>query len=108
VPEARILPPYERARGLGSDNVAGLSRLAAAVFNGAYPLTHIDFEDDALPVKVSLDAFSPFIPHDAEESGLPLALLRCRPTRARVFITEGGDVRSMRAPSRSITARHHV
>jgi len=28
-------------------------------------------------VKVSLDAFSPSIPHNAEESGLPVALLRC-------------------------------
>ncbi len=76
--EARILPPYEGPSGLGSDNVPGLSRLAGAIFSGEFPLAHIDFHDDELPVHVSLDAFSPFIPHDPEESGLPVAILRYR------------------------------
>src|SRR5262252_8236697 len=76
--EARILPPYEGADGLGSDNAPGLARLASAKFTGEYPLAHIDFQDSALPVRVSLDAFSPFIPHDPEESGLPVAILRYR------------------------------
>jgi uncharacterized protein (DUF608 family) len=76
--EARILPPYEGEDGLGSDNVPGLSRLASAKFTGEYPLAHIDFKDPALPVSVSLDAFSPFIPHDAENSGLPVGMLRYR------------------------------
>jgi len=76
--EARILPPYEGASGLGSNNAPGLPRLAGARFTGEYPLAHIDFEDAALPVHVSLDAFSPFIPHDAEDSGLPAAILRYR------------------------------
>ncbi len=76
--EARIQPPYEGASGLGADNAPGLSRLASARLTGEYPLAHIDFEDPALPVRVSLDAFSPFIPHDAEESGLPVAILRYR------------------------------
>jgi non-lysosomal glucosylceramidase len=58
--ESRILPPYEGQDGLGSNNVPGLSRLEAATFTGAYPLAHIDFEDRSLPVKVELDAFSPF------------------------------------------------
>ena len=74
--EARILPPYEGPDGLGSNNVPGLSRLASARFTGEYPLAHIDFEDNKLPVKVSLDAFSPFIPLDADDSGLPVAILR--------------------------------
>jgi uncharacterized protein (DUF608 family) len=76
--EARILPPYEGADGLGSDNAPGLARLASAKFTGEYPLAHIDFHDNALPVRVSLDAFSPFIPHDPDESGLPVAILRYR------------------------------
>ncbi len=76
--EARIQPPYEGASGLGSDNAPGLSRLARARFIGEYPLAHIEFEDSDLPVKVSLDAFSPFVPHDADDSGLPVAILRYR------------------------------
>ncbi|HXR40235.1 MAG TPA: GH116 family glycosyl-hydrolase [Terracidiphilus sp.] len=74
--ESRILPPYEGQDGLGSGNVPGLSRLESATFTGEYPLAHIDFEDRSLPVKVELDAFSPFIPHEPDDSGLPVAILR--------------------------------
>ena len=76
--EARILPPYEGQNGLGANNAPGLSRLEGAKFTGEFPLARIDFEDRALPVKVSLEAFSPFIPHEADESGLPVAVLRYR------------------------------
>jgi uncharacterized protein (DUF608 family) len=78
--ESRIQPPYTGASGLGSENVPGLVRLDEARFTGEYPLARIDFADRELPVTVSLEAFSPFIPHDAEDSGLPVAVLRYRVT----------------------------
>ena len=78
--EARIQPPYEGQDGLGSNNAPGLSRLESGTFTGEYPLAHIDFEDNTLPVRVELDAFSPFIPHDPDDSGLPVAILRYRVT----------------------------
>ena len=74
--EARIMPPYEGSSGLGSANVPGLPRLASSRFTGEFPLARIDFEDPELPVTVSLEAFTPFIPLDADESGLPVAVLR--------------------------------
>ncbi|MEO7145647.1 MAG: GH116 family glycosyl-hydrolase [Bryobacteraceae bacterium] len=76
--EARIQPPYEGENGLGSKNAPGLERLASATFTGAFPLAGIGFEDRSIPVRVSLEAFTPFIPHDAEDSGLPVAVLRYR------------------------------
>jgi non-lysosomal glucosylceramidase len=78
--EARILPPYEGQDGLGSKNSPGLSRLEGATFSGEFPLANIKFEDARLPVGMELDAFTPFIPHDADESGLPVAVLRYRVT----------------------------
>ena len=78
--ESRILPPYEGQDGLGSNNAPGLSRLESATFTGEYPLAHIDFQDQSLPVKIELDAFSPFIPHEPDDSGLPAAILRYRVT----------------------------
>jgi uncharacterized protein (DUF608 family) len=74
--EARIQPPYEGASGLGSANVPGLPRLESAVFRGAFPFAWIDFHDDALPLRVSLEAFNPLVPLDVEASGLPIAILR--------------------------------
>ncbi|HET7346235.1 MAG TPA: GH116 family glycosyl-hydrolase, partial [Acidobacteriaceae bacterium] len=89
--EARILPPYEGEDGLGSRNAPGLTRLKTATFTGEYPLAHISFEDAKVPVTITLDAFSPFIPHVPDDSGLPVAVLRYRvhnpgPTAAKVSI----------------------
>jgi uncharacterized protein (DUF608 family) len=89
--ESRLLPPYEGSSGLGSQNAPGLTRLAKATFTGEFPLARIDFQDSRLPVNVSLEAFSPFIPHEPDESGLPVAVLRYRVTnpgavQARVSI----------------------
>src|SRR5271165_5943559 len=88
--ESRMLPPFEGQDGLGSGNVPGLSRLESATFAGEYPLAHIDFADRSLPVKVELDAFSPFIPHDPDDSGLPVAILRYRVTNPGVVAASVG------------------
>ena len=76
--EARIQPPYQGENGLGFKNVPGLERLAAATFTGEFPLARIDFEDRSVPVRIALEAFAPFIPHEADDSGLPIAVLRYR------------------------------
>jgi non-lysosomal glucosylceramidase len=96
--ESRILPPYEGQDGLGSNNVPGLSRLDSATFTGEYPLAHIDFEDRSLPVKVELDAFSPFIPHEPDDSGLPVAILRYRVTNPGAVTATVGIAFSVENP----------
>ena len=98
--EARILPPYQGQNGLGSNNAPGLSRLETAVFTGEYPLAHIEFEDSSLPVKVALDAFSPFIPHDADDSGLPATVLRYTVTNPGSSAAKVGIVFSIDNPVR--------
>jgi non-lysosomal glucosylceramidase len=40
-------------------------------FTGAYPFARIVYEDKHLPVDVQMEAFSPFVPLDAEASSLP-------------------------------------
>ncbi len=76
--EARILAPFEGRSGLGADNAPGLSRLEEATFTGEYPLATVAFHDARLPVNVTLEAFSPFVPLDPEGSGLPVAVMRYR------------------------------
>jgi non-lysosomal glucosylceramidase len=88
--EARLAPPYEGPSGLGSANAPGLPRLTSCTFIGEYPFASIAFEDAKLPVKVTLEAFTPFIPHDTEDSGLPIAVLRYRvtnPARASASVS---------------------
>ena len=76
--ESRILPPYASTSGLGPNNAPGLSRLSRATFTGEYPMARIAFQDARLPVRVALEAFSPMIPLDPENSGFPVAVLRYR------------------------------
>ncbi len=96
--EARILPPYQGQDGLGANNAPGLSRLDAAKFTGEYPLAHIDFEDRRLPVQVGLDAFSPFIPHEPDDSGLPVAILRYRVSNMNLTTAKVGIAFSIENP----------
>ena len=44
-------------------------------FEGEYPIGNVYYEDAELPVSASLQAYSPFIPTDADNSGLPLTVL---------------------------------
>src|ERR1035438_3513005 len=76
--EARLMPPYEGADGLGPKNAPGLSRLEGATFTGEFPIAQIAFRDSRLPVNVTLEAFSPFMRRGGDGSGLPVAILRYR------------------------------
>lgn len=76
VAESRHLPPFEGQNGLGANNVPGLPRLQNAVFHASYPIARIDFSDRRLPVKLSLEAFTPIIPLAENDSGYPAAVLR--------------------------------
>ena len=51
-----------------------LPGVEATEFIGEYPIAEVDYHDSALPLRVSLEAFSPFIPLDSRDSGLPAIL----------------------------------
>jgi len=51
-----------------------LPGVPATTFTGEYPIAELAYHDDALPLQVTLEAFSPFIPLEADDSGLPAIL----------------------------------
>lgn len=63
-------------------------------YAGEYPIAHLRYLDPALPAEVSLEAYSPFVPLNTKDSGLPVIVLEFkvknpgpRPLRASVLAT---------------------
>lgn len=86
------MPPPHIGNGTGDPHAAGegFPHMDANTFVGEYPFAWVDFESRKLPVKVSLEAYNPFIPGDAEASGFPALILHytlTNRTRNRVEAT---------------------
>lgn len=60
-PVARILGP----------SIEGLPGIERTEFIGEFPIAEVRYKDADLPVEVRMEAFSPFIPANAAESGIP-------------------------------------
>lgn len=73
--EASLQPPFLGSHGYHPISAAGLPRLSGAEMQGEYPLAKIGFQDETLPVQVELEAFTPMIPLNPEDSGLPCVIL---------------------------------
>lgn len=72
--EGPIQGPYTLSHGYHPAQNAGLPRMSGTHFEGEYPFASIQFTEPALPVAVKLDAFTPLIPLNPEDSGLPCAI----------------------------------
>ncbi len=80
-PVARVLegplqPPFTQSHGFHPmQGLAGLPRCKGATFRGQYPFAAIEFDDASLPVAVELEAYTPLIPLNPQDSGIPCAIL---------------------------------
>jgi uncharacterized protein (DUF608 family) len=70
---------YEGMQGSTAPN-HGMPRFASAAFDAAYPFAVVHLEDPHMPVSVQARVFNPFVPGDAEASGIPVAVIRYRVT----------------------------
>ncbi len=69
------LADYEGPSGARLPN-HGLPRFRECTFAAAYPFGQLLLRDPAMPLEARIEAFNPFIPADADRSGLPIAVLR--------------------------------
>ncbi|UCD45322.1 MAG: hypothetical protein JSV27_02140 [Candidatus Bathyarchaeota archaeon] len=76
--ESRLVPPFTESHGFQPGTLAGLPRLEDSCMRGEYPLVYVEFEDTSLPVDIMLEAYTPFVPHEPDDSGLPATLLTYR------------------------------
>ncbi len=72
--ERKLLPPYPGGFGTPQSQMSGVARLDEATFQGEYPYAWIQFQDEQLPVQVTLQAWNPFIPLNDRDSSIPMAI----------------------------------
>lgn len=78
--EARIRPPYGGPNGwrMGRNEfpgeMGGIPRFADAHMTIAWPFARVELLDASAPVRVLLEAFSPFIPLNSADSAIPCAV----------------------------------
>ncbi|WP_274362012.1 GH116 family glycosyl-hydrolase [Paenibacillus thermotolerans] len=93
--ESKLNPPHALSHGYHPNTGAGLPRMDKSVLRGEYPIAWIDFEDADLPVHVSLEAYTPLIPLNEEDSGIPGAIFTYRVTNRTdrpVDVTIAGSI----------------
>ncbi|MGI5238349.1 GH116 family glycosyl-hydrolase [Dactylosporangium sp. CA-139066] len=74
--EGRLRPPHEGDQGYDAGRLAGLPRLQSSRMRGEYPLLQVELADPGLGLEVTLTAFTPLVPLDVDDSGIPGAVLR--------------------------------
>ena len=74
--EGEMVPPYHHSHGFHPWEVGGLPRFSKVKFSSQYPFVNVELEDENMPVKAMLEAFTPFIPLESDDSGIPAAVIR--------------------------------
>ncbi|MCX6375568.1 MAG: GH116 family glycosyl-hydrolase, partial [Armatimonadetes bacterium] len=52
-------------------SIPGMTEIRETEFIGEFPIAEMRYKDPSLPVDVSMEAFSPFIPMNSKDSGIP-------------------------------------
>lgn len=74
VPSWKKFGPPRSALGRG-DKSYGFPRFEGAVFEARFPFATIKLRDKDIPMEVAITGWSPFIPTDEDNSGLPVGVL---------------------------------
>ena len=74
--ESRLTPPFTSSHGYLQAELVNLPRMEDSELVCEYPFARVSFRDGELPVEVSLEAFTPFIPLNEEDSGIPCGIIR--------------------------------
>lgn len=98
--EAQLRPPYDMPRGQYPDT-SGLPRMKHTEMRAEYPFCMVDFFHDKTPVQVTMEAYTPFIPLNSPDSGIPGAIIRFRvrnPQQDPVYTAIAATMPNMTCP----------
>jgi non-lysosomal glucosylceramidase len=110
--ERQLFPPYEgqlhrppgesryAGKGWGPRQLSGsgLPRMTHCQFVSRFPFGRVELWDDDVPVKVSIEGWSPFIPGNEYDSSLPVVILNItlhNTTSQNVQAVVGGNIQNV-------------
>lgn len=74
--ESRLLPPHTSSHGYLQAELVNLPHMEDSEMICEYPFARVRFKDSALPVQVSMESYTPFIPLNTDDSSIPCAIIR--------------------------------
>ncbi len=104
--EAELQPPHNISHGYDAARVAGLPRFPGSFISARYPFVTVEYVDQDFPAQITMEAFTPFIPLDADESGIPAAVIRYKVKNLRsqfLSVSIAGSLANLS----SLKAREH-
>jgi non-lysosomal glucosylceramidase len=96
--EGEHLNEYPNPFGKPRQQLGGIPRFKEAVFHNAYPFVRIDLIDEQIPLDVTMESWSPYIPVDPKNSSLPCAIIEWKLTNHGKISTEYSIALSMGNP----------
>jgi uncharacterized protein (DUF608 family) len=75
MPPEKVYDQGIQGQGYRKGGHEGLPRFENCTFEGAYPFGTVQLSDPNVPVKATVEGWSPFIPLDDKNSGIPCAIL---------------------------------
>lgn len=75
IPREKVYNQGLQGQGYRGGGHEGLPRFESAEFENRYPFGIVRLKDRAVPVKVELEGWSPFVPSDEKVSGMPASIL---------------------------------
>lgn len=73
--ESELVAPYNQPFGYHAPEIGGIPRFNKSNMVGEYPFVWIDLLDDEIPLDITIEAFTPFIPLDVENSSIPCGVI---------------------------------
>lgn len=74
--ESRLHPPFTSSHGYLQNELVNLPRFENSHLTCEYPFAKVELEDSELPAQVEMESFTPFIPLNSKDSGIPCAIIR--------------------------------
>jgi uncharacterized protein (DUF608 family) len=75
LPPSKVFDQGLQGQGYFRGGAEGLPRFEKCVFYGEYPIAEVALSDPSIPLQVVITGWSPFIPLDAKNSGIPCLIL---------------------------------